>query len=98
MQYFISSIISASLLIFFIGMLSFIFNKKHILSMLLSMEIMVVGLFMTLLSSIFINSLIELTMLFMILIVCESCLGLSLLILIINFYGNDLICSTNLLN
>uniref|UniRef100_A0AB74RXN8 NADH-ubiquinone oxidoreductase chain 4L n=1 Tax=Echinolaelaps echidninus TaxID=2759148 RepID=A0AB74RXN8_9ACAR len=90
--------ISISLLMFFIGLLSFIFNKKHILAMLLSMEIMVVGLFLIMLSCSFINSLIEFTMIFLIMIVCESCLGLSLLILIMNFYGNDLICSANLLN
>uniref|UniRef100_A0AAU6PBD7 NADH-ubiquinone oxidoreductase chain 4L n=1 Tax=Echinolaelaps traubi TaxID=3119979 RepID=A0AAU6PBD7_9ACAR len=92
------SIISYIFLLFSVGMLSFIFNSKHILSILLSMEIMVLGIFLLMFSFFYMNSIFELIMFYLILVVCESCLGLSILILLINFYGSDLINSLNILN
>nr|WOG34357.1 NADH dehydrogenase subunit 4L [Laelaps sp. 1 JO-2023a] len=87
-----------SIFIFFIGFMSFIWNKKHILSLLLSMEIMILSIFLIMFSLTYLNSMFEMIMFYLILVICESCLGLSILILLINFYGSDLINSLNILN
>uniref|UniRef100_A0AAU6QEC1 NADH-ubiquinone oxidoreductase chain 4L n=1 Tax=Laelaps nuttalli TaxID=2902835 RepID=A0AAU6QEC1_9ACAR len=84
--------------VFFVGFLSFIWNQKHILSMLLSMEIMIISLFLMMINLFLFKSLFEFIMFYLILVICESCLGLSILILLINFYGSDLINSLNFLS
>uniref|UniRef100_UPI0030FF1F32 NADH dehydrogenase subunit 4L n=1 Tax=Echinolaelaps fukienensis TaxID=2902762 RepID=UPI0030FF1F32 len=90
--------ISYTFILFSVGILSFIFNSKHILSILLSMEILALSIFLLMFSMFYINSIFEMIMFYLILIVCESCLGLSTLILLINFYGSDLTNSLNILN
>uniref|UniRef100_A0AAU6QDQ3 NADH-ubiquinone oxidoreductase chain 4L n=1 Tax=Laelaps chini TaxID=2902761 RepID=A0AAU6QDQ3_9ACAR len=84
-------------LILLIGIFSFIWNQTHILSMLLSMEILILSTFLFLFLLNFSNSLFEMIMFYLILVICESCLGLSILILLINFYGSDLISSMSIL-
>nr|APX40235.1 NADH dehydrogenase subunit 4L [Cryptocephalus tibialis] len=79
---------------FIMGLLSFFLFRKHFLMMLLSLEFLVLSLYMGLF--IFLCSynyeyffmLIYLTM-----SVCEGCLGLSLLVLMIRSHGNDYVLS-----
>nr|APX40183.1 NADH dehydrogenase subunit 4L [Cryptocephalus quadripunctatus] len=79
---------------FISGLLSFFFFRKHFLMMLLSLEFLVLSLYLGLF--IFLSSfnyeyffmLIYLTM-----SVCEGSLGLAMLVLMIRSHGNDYILS-----
>nr|APX40729.1 NADH dehydrogenase subunit 4L [Longitarsus rutilus] len=77
---------------FIIGMISFIFNRKHFLLMLLMLEFIVIimylnmFLYLSLMNYEFFFSMIFLTM-----SVCEGALGLSILILMVRMHGNDYI-------
>nr|UJI65683.1 NADH dehydrogenase subunit 4L [Basilia ansifera] len=78
------------IMMFMIGMLSFIFNKKHLLIMLLSLEYMVLSLFMVM--YIYLSMVLNqyyLLMIFLIMTVCEGVLGLSILVSMVKMYGND---------
>lgn len=74
------------------GLVIFIFSRKHLLLILLSLEYMVVSLYIILFLFLRIScfeyffSLIYLTIR-----VCERALGLSVLVLIIRVHGNDYI-------
>nr|APX39203.1 NADH dehydrogenase subunit 4L [Crepidodera aurata] len=78
--------------LFVSGTISFIFNRKHLLLMLLSLEFIVISLYLNMflylsnMSYEFFFSMIFLTM-----SVCEGALGLSLLILMVRVCGNDYI-------
>nr|APX39858.1 NADH dehydrogenase subunit 4L [Longitarsus tabidus] len=77
---------------FIMGLVSFIFNRKHFLLMLLMLEFIVIimyfnmFLYLSLLNYEFFFSMIFLTM-----SVCEGALGLSILILMVRMHGNDYI-------
>nr|YP_011002198.1 NADH dehydrogenase subunit 4L [Dicranoptycha shandongensis]WPO01003.1 NADH dehydrogenase subunit 4L [Dicranoptycha shandongensis] len=79
-----------SCFLFIAGMMMFVFNCKHLLMMLLSLEFMVLGLFLCLFlylnyfsyESFFI-------MLFLTFTVCEGALGLAVLVSMIRTHGND---------
>lgn len=80
-----------SLLIFFIGILGFVLNRKNIILMLISLEIMLLGIVLNLL----INSLIfddALAQSFSIYILClagaESAIGLAIIIAFYRLKGN----------
>nr|APX40040.1 NADH dehydrogenase subunit 4L [Longitarsus nigrofasciatus] len=79
-------------MMFVMGMISFIFNRKHFLLMLLMLEFIVIimylnmYLYLSLLNYEFFFSMIFLTM-----SVCEGALGLSILILMVRMHGNDYI-------
>nr|QHD19761.1 NADH dehydrogenase subunit 4L [Chilocorus bipustulatus] len=75
---------------FFMGLLSFCLNRKHMLMMLLSMEFMLLSLFI-LMYYYFLNFSFEsyFCMIFLTMGVCESALGLSLLVFMIRTHGND---------
>nr|YP_009000434.1 NADH dehydrogenase subunit 4L [Otobius megnini]AHF21635.1 NADH dehydrogenase subunit 4L [Otobius megnini]AIZ58591.1 NADH dehydrogenase subunit 4L [Otobius megnini]UYB78414.1 NADH dehydrogenase subunit 4L [Otobius megnini] len=75
--------------IYVYGLLGFLMNWKHILVMLLSLEFMYLGVLFSvfLLMSMqenFFNLLV-----FMVFVVCEAGMGLSVMILGVFFYGND---------
>nr|AOY39561.1 NADH dehydrogenase subunit 4L [Scolytinae sp. BMNH 1040331] len=78
--------------LFFISMLVYILKYKHFLIMLLSLESMVLSFYM-LLFVYFIQGLSDyfISMLYLSMSVCEGALGLSLLVLLIRMYGNDMI-------
>nr|UEK75580.1 NADH dehydrogenase subunit 4L [Eupeodes latifasciatus]UXF58212.1 NADH dehydrogenase subunit 4L [Syrphus vitripennis] len=86
---------------FFMMMMSvfiFISNRKHLLSMLLSLEYIVLSLFYLLF--IYLNMLnyeSYFSMVFMTFSVCEGVLGLSILVSMIRMYGNDYFQSFNIL-
>nr|YP_009941985.1 NADH dehydrogenase subunit 4L [Syrphus vitripennis]QOC71056.1 NADH dehydrogenase subunit 4L [Syrphus vitripennis]WCJ53300.1 NADH dehydrogenase subunit 4L [Syrphus vitripennis] len=80
------------------GIFIFISNRKHLLSMLLSLEYIVLSLFYLLF--IYLNMLnyeSYFSMVFMTFSVCEGVLGLSILVSMIRMYGNDYFQSFNIL-
>nr|YP_009918996.1 NADH dehydrogenase subunit 4L [Orthonevra geniculata]QMP96576.1 NADH dehydrogenase subunit 4L [Orthonevra geniculata] len=80
------------------GIFIFISNRKHLLSMLLSLEYIVLSLFYLLF--IYLNMLMYenyFMMIFMTFSVCEGALGLCILVSMIRTYGNDYFQSFNIL-
>nr|AXS65677.1 NADH dehydrogenase subunit 4L [Cucujoidea sp. 40 KM-2017] len=87
-----------TLLMFISGILSFSLKRKHLLMMLLSLEFVILSLFMFLffyLTSM--NNEVYFSMIFMTMSVCEGVLGLSILVLMIRTHGNDYFKIFNLL-
>lgn len=84
--------------LFLIGIFVFVSNRKHLLSMLLRLEYIVLNLFFLLF--IYLN-LIDYRRFFSIIFltfrVCEGALGLSILVSIIRTHGNDYFQSFNVL-
>nr|UFI48425.1 NADH dehydrogenase subunit 4L [Gunungidia aurantiifasciata] len=76
---------------FFISIMSLVFIRKHILLCLLSLEFMVLSLlFLILLFCLnFIYSNFYVFVILMTFYVCEGVLGLSLMVYMIRFHGND---------
>nr|YP_010586650.1 NADH dehydrogenase subunit 4L [Wormaldia unispina]UZZ44464.1 NADH dehydrogenase subunit 4L [Wormaldia unispina] len=83
---------------FLIGIISFLLVRKHLLLLLLSLEFIMLSLFMMLVMFMmnYINESYFL-MFFMIFMVCEAVLGLSLMVSMVRIYGNDYFQSFNLL-
>nr|APX40092.1 NADH dehydrogenase subunit 4L [Chaetocnema obesa] len=78
------------MLFYFLGTLSFALNRKHLLLMLLSLEFIVVSLYLNLYIYMgMMNYEYFFLMIFLIMSVCEGVLGLSLLILMVRIHGND---------
>nr|APX39490.1 NADH dehydrogenase subunit 4L [Neocrepidodera transversa] len=74
------------------GAMSFLFNRKHLLLMLLSLEFIVIILYLSMFIYLSIlNYEYFFMMIFLTMSVCESALGLSILILMVRLYGNDYI-------
>nr|QVM79240.1 NADH dehydrogenase subunit 4L [Grammoptera ruficornis] len=81
-----------TIFMFFSGLLVFTLKRKHLLLMLLSLEFIVLSLYL----SIFIylsmlNYEFFFSMIFLTMSVCEGALGLSILVLMIRTHGNDYI-------
>nr|QWB85699.1 NADH dehydrogenase subunit 4L [Peithona prionoides] len=87
-----------SIFMFFSGLIVFSLKRKHLLIMLLSLELMILSLYfnifiyLSLVGNEFFFSLIFLTM-----SVCEGVLGLSILVCMIRTYGNDYILTFSFL-
>nr|ANH54441.1 NADH dehydrogenase subunit 4L [Cycloneda sanguinea] len=83
---------------FFFGMFSFLMNRKHLLSMLLSMEFLILVLFMYMYMYLnFYFYELYFVMIFLTMSVCESVMGLALLVSMIYSFGNDYFNSLNVL-
>nr|YP_010238580.1 NADH dehydrogenase subunit 4L [Cephenemyia stimulator]QTE20637.1 NADH dehydrogenase subunit 4L [Cephenemyia stimulator] len=85
-------------ILFIMGVITFVSNRKHLLSMLLSLEYIVLSLFLLLL--IYLNMLnfeSFFSMMFLVFSVCEGALGLSILVSMIRTHGNDYFQSFNIL-
>nr|AMH85483.1 NADH dehydrogenase subunit 4L [Eudasyphora canadiana] len=85
-------------ILFIMGVLTFVFNRKHLLSMLLSLEYIVLSLFLLLF--IYLNMYNYenfFSMMFLTFSVCEGALGLSILVSMIRTHGNDYFQSFNIL-
>nr|AMW67848.1 NADH dehydrogenase subunit 4L [Dilar sp. YW-2016] len=82
------------MIIYMSGMLSFSLKRKHLLGTLLSLELIVVGLFL-LLSYYLSYYSVEyyFLMMFLVFSVCEGALGLSVLVSMIRTFGNDFFSS-----
>nr|APX40534.1 NADH dehydrogenase subunit 4L [Chaetocnema tibialis] len=81
-------------IILFFGCLSFLMNRSHLLLMLLSLEFIVITLYMNMFMY-FMLMMYEyyFLMIFLTMSVCEGVLGLSLLVLMVRVHGNDYILS-----
>lgn len=85
-------------LLFFIGLFAFVSNRKHLLSMLLSLEFIVLSLFLIIF--IYLNQInyeSYFSLIFLTFSVCEGALGLSILVSIIRTHGNDYFQSFNII-
>nr|AML25545.1 NADH dehydrogenase subunit 4L [Staphylinidae sp. BMNH 1274704] len=83
---------------YFLGVLTFCLNRKHFLMMLLSLEFIVLSLYLNLFFYLldFSNE-YYFSMIFLTMSVCEGALGLSILVSMIRTHGNDYFNSFNLL-
>nr|UZN44935.1 NADH dehydrogenase subunit 4L [Timanthes sp. f ZQH-2022] len=80
------------------GMWGFCSNRKHLLSMLLSLEYMVLSMFVMLFILLtFFENEIYFLMIFLSFCVCEGALGLSVLVVLIRTHGNDFFQSFSIL-
>nr|AMX74013.1 NADH dehydrogenase subunit 4L [Scydosella musawasensis] len=81
----------------FMGLLSFSFNQKHLLLMLLILEFIVLSLYLNMYyimgDYLYMNWMI----IYLSMSVCEGVLGLSLLITLIRSHGNDYFLLYNIL-
>lgn len=85
------------LIVFIRGLLSFCLNK-HFLLILLSLEFIIIGLFFGIFMFLVrINFELYFLIIFIIMIVSEGVLGLSILVSIARMYGNDYFLNCNLL-
>nr|QWB85628.1 NADH dehydrogenase subunit 4L [Saphanus piceus] len=78
----------------FIGLIMFCLKRKHLLLMLLSLEFIVLSLYMMI--YIFLNQMnyeYFFLMIFLVMSVCEGSLGLAVLVSMIRTQGNDYIMS-----
>uniref|UniRef100_A0AAU6QDT3 NADH-ubiquinone oxidoreductase chain 4L n=1 Tax=Euchirus longimanus TaxID=1968892 RepID=A0AAU6QDT3_9SCAR len=72
------------------GLVSFCINRKHLLLMLLSMEFVVLGLFLGLYSYLSYYSFdFYFSMIFLTVSVCEGAMGLAILVSLMRTHGND---------
>nr|QNE85592.1 NADH dehydrogenase subunit 4L [Chrysotimus molliculus] len=91
--YFISFIF-----MFLTGLMVFVLNRKHLLSMLLSLEYIVLSLFSLLaIYLVYVNFHGFFLMMFLTFSVCEGALGLSILVSMIRTHGNDYFQSFSIL-
>nr|AXS65567.1 NADH dehydrogenase subunit 4L [Tenebrionoidea sp. 16 KM-2017] len=89
---------SVCFIMFISGILVFSLSRKHLLLMLLSLEFIVLSIYMSLfiyLSSM--NNEYFFSMIFLTFSVCEGALGLSILVSLIRTHGNDYFQSFNVL-
>nr|AJR19249.1 NADH dehydrogenase subunit 4L [Sericostoma personatum]QNE85905.1 NADH dehydrogenase subunit 4L [Sericostoma personatum] len=76
--------------IFIVGNYIFCFNYKHLLIMLLMLELMSMMIFfMFYMSLIMLDLNFYYLMLFLLIMVCEGVLGISILVYMIRIYGSD---------
>nr|YP_010710245.1 NADH dehydrogenase subunit 4L [Dyscolus lucifuga]WCS91692.1 NADH dehydrogenase subunit 4L [Dyscolus lucifuga]WCS91796.1 NADH dehydrogenase subunit 4L [Dyscolus lucifuga] len=83
---------------FFTGMMVFSSKRKHLLLMLLSLEFIILSLYMLMFIYLSMFSYeYYFSMVFLTFCVCESVLGLSILVSLIRTHGNDFFFSMNML-
>lgn len=84
--------------IFIASILRFALNRKHLLTILLRIELVILSLFI-IIFIFFININFEFyfTLIFLTMRVCERGIGLALIVSMIRCYGNDYFSSLNLL-
>nr|QXG19016.1 NADH dehydrogenase subunit 4L [Chymomyza costata] len=77
-------------ILFIMALFCFVSNRKHLLSMLLSLEYLVLILFLLLFMYLnYMNFENYFSMMFLTFSVCEGALGLSILVSMIRTHGND---------
>nr|AVN68350.1 NADH dehydrogenase subunit 4L [Euphyllodromia sp. Z257] len=85
-------------IMFFVGIWVFCSNRKHLLVTLLSLELIVLVVYMLLYYYLIVfNYELYFVLIFLIFSVCEGALGLSILISMIRCYGNDYFGTYNVL-
>nr|YP_010736656.1 NADH dehydrogenase subunit 4L [Cobbenicoris guangxiensis]WEM32407.1 NADH dehydrogenase subunit 4L [Cobbenicoris guangxiensis] len=87
------------LIILFIGIMTFCFTHKHLLQALLTLEMLVLILFLIMMFMIsMLGHEFYFLLLFLIFTVCEGALGLSILVNLVRSQGNDYISSMSVLS
>nr|YP_010535619.1 NADH dehydrogenase subunit 4L [Ornithodoros noorsveldensis]AIZ58707.1 NADH dehydrogenase subunit 4L [Ornithodoros noorsveldensis]AIZ58720.1 NADH dehydrogenase subunit 4L [Ornithodoros noorsveldensis]UYB78492.1 NADH dehydrogenase subunit 4L [Ornithodoros noorsveldensis] len=79
------------------GSLSMMVNRSHVLMLMLSLEFMYLGVMVGIIVTCGVSEFYLMMLIFMIVVVCEAGLGLSILVLSVYFYGNDKLQILNLL-
>nr|YP_010535515.1 NADH dehydrogenase subunit 4L [Ornithodoros compactus]AIZ58565.1 NADH dehydrogenase subunit 4L [Ornithodoros compactus]QLD97215.1 NADH dehydrogenase subunit 4L [Ornithodoros compactus]QLD97228.1 NADH dehydrogenase subunit 4L [Ornithodoros compactus]UYB78271.1 NADH dehydrogenase subunit 4L [Ornithodoros compactus] len=87
-----------SMFLFLSGSFSLLMNRKHILLIMLSLEFMYLGVMVNVFIICGISKFFLVLIIFMIVVVCEAGMGLSVLVLSVYFYGSDKIRMMNLLS
>nr|YP_009471799.1 NADH dehydrogenase subunit 4L [Haemaphysalis japonica]AVI15568.1 NADH dehydrogenase subunit 4L [Haemaphysalis japonica]UNO53985.1 NADH dehydrogenase subunit 4L [Haemaphysalis japonica]UXX50260.1 NADH dehydrogenase subunit 4L [Haemaphysalis japonica] len=87
---------SMTFFIYFIGIFSFILNRFHLMLLLMSIEFMYLSLMIMFFYNSSILNILNI-FLFLTTIVCEAAIGLSLLVMMSFYYGNEMINSFNLI-
>nr|QOV03264.1 NADH dehydrogenase subunit 4L [Orfelia nemoralis] len=86
------------IIMFISGLIMFMLNRKHLLIMLLSLEMVVLSLFLILFMFLkLFNHEMYFLMMFLTFSVCEGALGLSILVSMIRTHGNNYFQSLNIL-
>nr|AYW52100.1 NADH dehydrogenase subunit 4L [Anthribidae sp. 6 ACP-2013] len=79
-----------SMFMFMSGIMVFSFQRKHFLVVLLSLEFLVISIFLMMSMNLsLLNNEFFFLMLFLTMSVCEGALGLSILVSLIRAFGND---------
>jgi NADH-ubiquinone oxidoreductase chain 4L len=78
------------LYIFIFGLLSLVYRRKHFLSLLLSLEFIIIGNLLLVLIFIMLRQ-CELLVFYLVVVVCEARLGLGILVLRVFSFGNGYI-------
>nr|AML26083.1 NADH dehydrogenase subunit 4L [Staphylinidae sp. BMNH 1274255] len=79
-----------SMFMFLCGILVFSMKRKHLLLMLMSLEFIILSLYLNIFLYLMdFNSELFFLMIFLTMSVCESALGLSILVSLIRTHGND---------
>nr|AND96389.1 NADH deshydrogenase subunit 4L [Onthophagus schwaneri] len=87
-----------SVFMYFMGLVSFTMKRKHLLLMLLSLELIILSLFFNLFLYLsFFNFEYFFSMIFLTMSVCEGTLGLGILVSLIRTHGNDYFNTFNVL-
>nr|QBZ37545.1 NADH dehydrogenase subunit 4L [Aesalus sp. JL-2019] len=91
-------VLMVSILVYFMGLVSFCLKRKHLLLMLLSLEVVVLGLYLFLYYFLsFLNYEYFFCMIFLTMSVCEGAVGLSILVSMVRTHGGDYYSSFNML-
>nr|YP_010535463.1 NADH dehydrogenase subunit 4L [Ixodes scapularis]UER94083.1 NADH dehydrogenase subunit 4L [Ixodes scapularis]UYB78141.1 NADH dehydrogenase subunit 4L [Ixodes scapularis]UYB78154.1 NADH dehydrogenase subunit 4L [Ixodes scapularis] len=85
-----------SIFMYLVGLLTFLKNRFYLMMILLSFEFMYLSMFMLINCMVLIDSYL-LTLVYLTLIVAEAGLGLSLMVIMSFFYGNDQVSSMYML-
>nr|YP_009441821.1 NADH dehydrogenase subunit 4L [Simianus niponicus]AOY39457.1 NADH dehydrogenase subunit 4L [Simianus niponicus] len=87
-----------SIFMYFFGLIVFCMKRKHLLLMLLSLEFIILSLYFNMFIYFsFMNYEYYFSMIFLSMSVCESALGLSILVSMIRTHGNDYFQTFNVL-
>nr|YP_009227480.1 NADH dehydrogenase subunit 4L [Parnara guttata]AFN21415.1 NADH dehydrogenase subunit 4L [Parnara guttata] len=83
---------------FMVGNLIFVFKHKHLLIILLSLEFIVLSIYMMMMMYLsYVEFDMYMLMVFLVFSVCEGALGISVMVSLIRTHGNDYFQSFNLL-
>nr|UNO53750.1 NADH dehydrogenase subunit 4L [Ixodes persulcatus]UNO53763.1 NADH dehydrogenase subunit 4L [Ixodes persulcatus]UXX50337.1 NADH dehydrogenase subunit 4L [Ixodes persulcatus] len=81
-----------AIFMYLVGLMSFLKNRFYLMMMLLSFEFMYLSMFMLINCMILMDTYL-LTLVYLTMIVAEAGLGLSLMVIMSFFYGNDQVSS-----
>lgn len=84
------------ILIIFLGIWGFVSKRKHLLNILLSLEFIALNIFMLVGLLLVPQTGASFLIYFLIIVVCEGAVGLSLLVCLVRVHGNDIVGSIRL--